>query len=1056
MPTLALTVNGVPHTLDVAGNRFLAEVLRYDLGLTGTKIGCNEAECGACTVIVNGRSVDSCIFPAFKAQHASVQTIEGVAPEWQGRCAGCTKEQCDEQPEAAAVGQSGASLAVQGQGEARLGAQMLEGDDELALLHPLQQAFVVHGATQCGYCTPGFIMQVKTLLDANPNPTDEEIKHCLKDTYCRCTGYTAIVTAIKAAGEQMRTGHLPLPHLPETVEALAAVGQPLPRPDAIAKVTGQALYTDDYLFEGMLHGATLRSDYPHARILAIDTSGALAQAGVRAVLTHADVPGEARHGLVEYDWPVFAGGPFPARYVGDPIALVVADTNEQAHAALKHVRVEYEVLPAVTDPVAARQPDAPVLHPDRPTGNLLKHIKVRHGDVEAGFAEADVIVERTYRTPMTEHAFLEPECSVAVPPQWDDPHYGPHDKLTIYVGSQIPYADRHQVARCLGLPEEQVRVKGAVMGGGFGGKEDIAGQAHAALAATITGRPVKVLYTREESLRFHPKRHATLIRIKTGARRDGVLTAVEAELYGDSGAYASLGEKVMTRATTHATGPYVVGSAKIDCYAMYTNNAPCGAFRGFGVTQSAFAVESNMDMVAQQLGMDPVELRRINGMTVGTTTATGQLLRHSVGLLECLAQVENEIRRQQEEMGLGARPSLWAPYRVGAKAYAWGIAAGYKNTGLGGGAPDKAEAEVEVYVNGTASIRTSSAEMGQNLVGVLAACTAEELGLPFRNVHVLVMDTDLAPDGGPTTASRQTFVSGNAARLAARSMRERIQGVLAEKFDVPPEVIEFHEGLAYVDEARLSAVQAGGLTGGEAGGQTLGEAQGPSNGHANGQANGHADGEAKPKVRGPLAATRTIAFAEAVKLLIDEGRSPKLRYEYWAPKTQPLGTGGDMHVAFSYAVHAALVSVDVETGEIAVERVVSAHDVGRAINPLSLAGQIEGGIVMGLGNALTEHYVEENGVPWTRHLGQYKMPGIKHAPQMTNFIVEHAVPDGPYGAKGVGEISSIPISPAITNAIYHATGVRCLSLPLDQDALLLAMKHGEHETIRRWGDPPAR
>jgi xanthine dehydrogenase molybdenum-binding subunit len=1002
MPTLSLTVNGVPHTLDVPGNRFLAEVLRYDLGLTGTKIGCNEAECGACTVIVNGRSVDSCIFPAFKAQHAEVLTIEGVAGEWQGRCAGCDKEKCD----------------------------------ELASLHPLQQAFVVHGATQCGYCTPGFIMQVKTLLDANPDPTDEEIKHCLKDTYCRCTGYAAIVTAIKAAGEQIRTGHLPLPQLPETVEALDAVGQPLPRPDAIAKVTGEALYTDDYLFDGMLHGATLRSDYPHARILAIDASAALALPGVHAVLTHADVPGDPRHGLVEYDWPVFAGGAYPARYVGDPLALVVADTNEIAHEALKHLRVEYEVLPAVTDPVTARQPDAPVLHPDRPTGNLLKHIKVRHGDVEEGFAQADVIVERTYRTPMTEHAFLEPECSLAVPPGWEDPKYGIHDKLTVYVGSQIPYADRHQVARCLGLPEEQVRVKGAVMGGGFGGKEDIAGQAHSALAALVTGRPVKVLYTREESLRFHPKRHATLIRIKTGARRDGVITAVEAELYGDSGAYASLGEKVMTRATTHATGPYVVGAAKIDCYAMYTNNAPCGAFRGFGVTQSAFAVESNMDILAAQLGIDPVELRRINGMTVGTTTATGQLLRHSVGLMECLAQVEAEIRRQQEADDL-VRESLWEPYRAGAKVYAWGIAAGYKNTGLGGGAPDKAEAEVEVYVNGTASIRTSSAEMGQNLVGVLAACTAEELGLPFRNVHVLVMDTDLAPDGGPTTASRQTFVSGNAARLAARSMRERIQGVLAEKFDVPPEVIEFHEGLAYVDEGRLANVQG-----------------------TNGAANGHTpsqDGQTNGKTNGaPHAGTRTISFADAVKLLIDEGRSPKLRYEYWAPKTQPLGTGGDMHVAFSYAVHAALVAVDVETGEIAVERVVSAHDVGRAINPLSLSGQIEGGIVMGLGNALTEHYVEENGVPWTRHLGQYKMPGIKHAPAMTNFVVEHAVPDGPYGAKGVGEISSIPISPAITNAIFNAVGVRCLALPVDQDALLLAMKRGEKETSRRWGDPPPR
>jgi xanthine dehydrogenase molybdenum-binding subunit len=506
---------------------------------------------------------------------------------------------------------------------------------------------------------------------------------------------------------------------------------------------------------------------------------------------------------------------------------------------------------------------------------------------------------------------------------------------------------------------------------------------------------------------------------------------VEAELYGDSGAYASLGEKVMTRATTHATGPYVVGSAKIDCYAMYTNNAPCGAFRGFGVTQSAFAVESNMDILAAELGMDPVELRRINGMQVGTTTATGQVLRFSVGLAECMDKVVGAIEAWCAASDLpytrqdGEVRDLWQPVRVGSKVYAWGLAAGYKNTGLGGGAPDKAEAEVEVYTNGSAAIRTSSAEMGQNLVGVLAACTAEELGLPFQRVDVLVMDTDLAPDGGPTTASRQTFVSGNAARLAARSMRERIQGVLAEKFDVPPTVIDFHEGLAYVDEGRLAAVESGG-----------------------------GDVPSALPQRRPAVRTRSITFGDAVRLMIDEGRSPKLRYEYWAPKTQPLGTGGDMHVAFSYAVHAALVSVDVETGEIAVEHVISAHDVGRAINPLSLSGQIEGGIVMGIGNALTEHYIEENGVPWTRHLGQYKMPGIKHAPTMQNFVVEDAVPDGPYGAKGVGEIASIPISPAITNAIFNAVGVRCLALPLDQDALLLAMKQGQAETDRRWGDAP--
>lgn len=991
MTRLTMHVNGEAVDLEVEPHRYLAEILRYELGLTGTKIGCDEAECGCCTVIVNGQPVDSCIYPALKAQHGEILTIEGMAQDW----------------------------------------QQSQGIEDPKALHPLQEAFVLHGATQCGFCTPGFLMQAKTLLDENPQPDDDAIKESLKDTFCRCTGYHSILSAVRAASVALNGEPLPPPNLPTVVTPLEQIGRPYERPDGVDKVTGAALYTDDYTFPGMLHGATLRSAYPHARIVSIGSEQARSMPGVHAILTHEDVPGDPRHGLVENDWPVFAGGPYPARYAGDPIALVVAGSLDQARAALAALDVEYEVRPAVTDPRDALRTDAPQLHPDRPDGNLIKHIKVRQGDIEAGFAEADVIVERSYRTPMTEHAFLEPECSLAVPAGTVDPTSGERfDKLTILVGSQIPYSDRRQVAKSLDLDDDDVRIRGTLMGGGFGGKEDIAGQIHAALAAQVTGRPVKILYSRAESLLFHPKRHATRIRVKTGARRDGTLVAVEAELYGDSGAYASLGEKVMTRATTHATGPYQVEHAKIDCYAMYTNNAPCGAFRGFGVTQSAFAVESNMDILAEELGMDPAELRRRNAMRVGTVTATGQTLRESVGLLECLDRVETAIRNWQPPAGMEPIetdvPSLWNAYAKGTKRYAWGIAAGYKNTGLGGGAPDKSTAEIEVFGDGTAEIRTSSAEMGQNLIGVLVACTAEELGLPFDQVRVLVMDTDRTPDGGPTTASRQTYVSGNAARMAARTMRQQMQSVLAEKFDVHPDVIAFHEGLAYVDEDRLTQVSGGNGSSEEQGRGTNGGGQ-----HVH-----------------------SLSFADAVRALEEEGRETRLQFEYWAPRTRPLGTGGDMHFAFSYAIHAALVSVDTETGEVGVEKVVSAHDVGRAINPLSLSGQIEGGIVMGIGNALTEHYIVENGMPWTQRLGQYKMPGIKMTPDMENFIVEHATADGPYGAKGVGEISSIPISPAITNAIYHAVGIRQMALPVDQDALLLAMRRGEREVDRCWGDEP--
>ncbi len=936
MSTLTFTLNDAPTTVEVRDNETLAEVLRYRLGLTGTKIGCNEAECGACSVLVNGLPIDSCLYPALKAQGASVQTVEGLAPEW----------------------------------------RRATGDP--AALHPLQEAFVQGGVPQCGFCIPGVLMTAKGLLDRNPTPSDADVRAALKDTYCRCAGYSFILHAIQAAGERVqaqRTGtngaaaQPLLPALPATQPPLNVIGRPLPRPDAVDKVTGAARYTDDYVFPGMLHARTLRAGVPHARIKRLDTARAKALPGVVAVLTAADVPGEKNHGLVVQDWPALCAD--KVRYVGDAVAVVAAETREIASAALGLIEVEYEALPVVSDPVQARRPDAPTVHA---TGNLLKHIKVRKGDVAQGFAEADVILERTYHTPFYEHAFLEPECAIG--------RIAEDGRVEVIVGSQIPYQDRSQIARCLGLPDDQVRVIGALIGGGFGGKEDIAGQIHVALLARVTGRPVKMLYDRHESLVFHPKRHATQIRVKVGAKRDGTLTAVETELYGDSGAYASLGEKVMTRATTHSAGPYEVPHVRADCYAMYTNNPPAGAFRGFGVTQSAFAVESTMDLLAETLGLDPVALRRQNLLRVGGVTNTGQVLRESVGITRCLDLVADEIKRRPAAAGQPAAASR--------KRRAWGLALGYKNTGLGGGAPDKAGAEVELYTDGTAEVRTSAAEIGQGLVTVVQMCTAEELGLPPARVRVLLSDTDRTPDAGPTTASRQTFVTGNAARLAARTLRQAVAATLAERFDQQPDNIRFEEGLARFD------------------------------------------GQAVP-------------LGEAAQLMQQEGRMPRAVYEYWAPATQPLGTGGDMHFAFSYAAQAAEVEVDLDTGEVKVLHLIAAHDIGRAINPLALQGQIEGGMIMGLGNALTEEFIVEQGRVVTDVLARYKMPSIRHAPPITSFIVEDAVEAGPYGAKGVGEIASIPTTPAITNAIYNACGVRVLKTPVDQDQLLLALKRGDRE-----------
>jgi xanthine dehydrogenase molybdenum-binding subunit len=914
MSRLELTLNGRPVSVDVPETRYLSEVLRDDLGMTGTKIGCNEAECGICTVLVDGTPVNSCVYPAFKAHGASVETVEGLSAK----------------------------------GE----------------LHALQRAFLEHGATQCGICTPGMLMTAKALLDehaASGEPlTEDGVRVALKDTYCRCTGYQAIARAIlQAAGQDVA------PYLPATAAAAQAIGRPAPNPNALAKITGAARFTDDYVFPGMLYGRTLRAGIPHARIRSIDTSAARALDGVHAVLTHEDVPGRNLHGLVTIDWPVLCGD--KVRYVGDAVAIVAADSAETAAHALDLIEVDYEELPVVADAVHALDDDAPHVHEDRNEGNLLKHIKVRKGDIGAGFDDADVVIDRTYRTPTTEHLFLEPECSIGIPAGYNPADFGGrldadaergetarHARTTVYVGSQIPYADRDQVAASLGKAASDVRIVATLTGGGFGGKEDIAGQVHAALLAEVCSRPVKMRYSRQESLQVHPKRHATVIRMRTGAKKDGTLTAVHATLYGDGGAYASLSEKVLTRATTHASGPYDVPNVRVDCYATYTNNVPSGAFRGFGVTQSCFAVESNMDLLADALGLDPVELRRRNALRVGATTSTGQVLRESTGLLECIDRVDAEMR---------GGDFRWS-WNEGSRRYAWGFAVGYKNTGLGGGAPDKATAIVEAWQDAErgrmAEVRISSAEMGQGLPGVLAACAAEELGTAAENISVLLGDTDVCPDGGPTTASRQSFVSGNAVRYAAEDC--------ARQLDATP------------------------------------------------------------------------------------GKRVNARFEYEAPATQPLGAGGDMHVAFSYSAQAALCELDLRTGEVLVRKVVAAHDVGRALNPLTLEGQVEGGIVMGIGMALTEHYIQEGGKPWTTVLARYKTPSIEHAPAISSHIVEDPVAAGPFGAKGVGELPSIPVAPAITGAIRRATGIHVRSLPVDQDELLRALGDSADELELAWGD----
>jgi selenium-dependent xanthine dehydrogenase len=899
--TYTLTVNGRQVAVSASPQTSLMDVIRDQLRLTGTKDGCATGHCGSCMVIKDGQAVRACIVPIRRAEGAKVLTIEGVS-------------------------------------------------DRDGALHPVQRAYIEQGATQCGFCTPGFIMATIALLEKNPHPTLDEIYSSHKWNICRCTGHNAIIRAIQqSAGREV-------PLTPPVKRPLKAIGHPLPRPDAVEKATGKGIFADDLYVEGMLYAGALRSSYPHARLLKVDVSRAKNLPGVVALLTAEDIPGRKDCGVHEVDWPVLCYD--KVRYVGDAIALVVAESEETLAPAIEAIEVDYETLPVVTGPKDAALPDAPILHEQIANhatgehGNCLKHYHLENGDVARGFAEADVIVEREYSTQTVEHAFIEPEAGLAVP--------DPTGRITVYCGGQIPFGDRSQIAATLNLPEDRIRVINCLIGGAFGGKEDVSVQIHVALAAWATKRPVKMVLSRKESLLVHPKRHATIIRMKTGAKRDGHITAHEAEIWGDGGAYASLSSHVMLRATTHAAGAYEVGNVKVDTYAMYTNNVPSGAFRGFGVTQSVFAMESQMDQLAEALNISPLEIRRKNILDYGKQTLAGQVMTESCGLSDALEAIAAEMEKHP-----------FVPVE-GDKRRAWGLACAYKNTGYGSGAYDAAGAEVEVFADGRASVRAGAAEIGQGLVGVLAQVVSEELGVPYENVDVLVADTDLTLDCSATTASRQTYVTGNAARYASRGVRSLLSQTAAEMLGSPPDSLIFAEG------------------------------QVRSNGHS-------------------------IELSELVRMVRREGRLPRMSYQYVAPMCDQYH-----HFAFGFGAQAVLVEVDVKTGETKVLKVIAASDVGRVINPLALQGQVEGSISMGLGMALQENFEMKDGFVLADTLNKCRLPTIDQTPEVISFFVEHETKDGPYGCKGVGELASIPTTPAIINAIYNATGVRCFKLPADK------------------------
>lgn len=924
---LDINVNGVSYSLEEIPGEKLSDLLRLRLRLTGTKVGCGEGRCGICTVLMDGKPVRSCITRASKAHGKSILTVEGLR----------------------------ALRPVERQDERA----------DLRALHPLQEAFIIHGAIQCGFCTPGQLMRAHALLLENPDPSVSEIREAMNDVVCRCGSYEAIVSAIQAAANSLRTGQAVEPRVITLgKQDLTHVGKAIIRPDAVAKAIGGAKYTDDLQFEGMLYARVLRAGIPSGILRTLDVSAAVQLEGVRAVLTAADLKHARLHGVYSKDWPILVGIDERVRYVGDAIAIVAAETQAIADEAISLIKMVIEPRLVVSNPMLAAQPDAEKLHEK---GNLLKKIKVGKGNLDEGFAQSDVIVEHTFFTPFMEHLFMEPECSIAVSRE--------DGGMDVYAGSQIPYEDRRQVAEALGLEPEKVRIRGQKTGGAFGGKEDIAGQIHAALLAEATGKPVKLLFTRRESMMVHPKRHATWTELKLGAKKNGELMAAKTVIYGDTGAYASLGVAVLTRATTHSCGPYIIPNTLSECYAMYTNNPPAGAFRGFGVVQAMFGIESAMDMLAEKLGMDPFALRKINALRKGSETNTGHRLEESVGFPECLEVLGTRL----SELGVS---DPWTPQEEeldGRKVITcWGMASGFKNTGLGTGTEDSSGAILRLLPAGRLQIMTAASEVGQGMNATLQLIAAEILGISPENMNVYLMDTALTPDGGATTASRQTYVTGNAVKNAASELRKRIEAMLAVKHGLEPSKMIFGEEFIKVDD-------------------------------------------------------RKIAWQDVYDLLekSPEGTSVEVRYS--APQTYSLEVGGKIHVAYGFAAQAVQIAIDPESGEVKVLRVIAASDAGRVINPLGFQSQVEGGAVMGVGHGIMEEFKLENGVILSDRIAKYEIPRMKDSPKVESLIVEDPTSEGPYGAKGIGELVCVPTPPAIANAVYNAIGLRVDSLPITKE-----------------------
>ncbi len=845
-------VNGKTVTTDK--KQSLLRFLRDEMHLTSVKDGCSQGACGACTVIIDGKTCKACVPTTDRLEGKNILTVEGLS-KWESE------------------------VFTYAYGEA--------------------------GAVQCGFCIPGMVMCTKALLDVNPDPTEDEIRYALRNNYCRCTGYVKIIAAVKLSAKILREGVIPAAGADDW-----KVGSRVHRLDVEEKVQGYGKYPDDFYMEDMCYGSALRSKYPRARVLSIDTSKAKALPGVVTVLTAEDIPGENKIGHLKHDQYTLIPVGGLTHYLGDAIALVAAEDMETVEKAKKLIQVEYEVLPMVHNIEEAAAADAPKVF-DEEESNVQAYKHVSRGNASEAIKNAKHVISQHFETPWTEHAFLEPECAVAYIDEDED--------VMIISTDQDAYCSYRECSLMLGT--DKVKAQNALVGGGFGGKEDMTVQHHAALLAYHIRRPVKVRLTRAESLLIHPKRHHFVMDFTMGCDENGKIMGVKAKVASDTGAFASLGGPVLERACTHAAGPYAYENFEIEGTAYYTNNPPAGAFRGFGVTQTCFATETLLNMMADEIGITPWEIRYRNAIRPGGVLPNGQIVDESTGLVETL----EAVKEQYDSARAAGKPV--------------GLACAMKNAGVGVGIPDTGRVKLIIEDDQKVHIYAGASCIGQGLGTVLVQMVVECTGLKRDDIVYERSNTWIAPDSGTTSGSRQTLITGEACLRACRQMMEA-------KGDRP-----------------LSDL---------AGQEFYGE---------------------------------------------------------YLAKTDPLGADVPnpvSHVAYGYATQMCIL--DKKTKKI--EKIVAAHDVGKAVNPLSCEGQIEGGVVMSMGYALREKYpIDENCKPVDKYgaLGLFRAHEV---PEIEAIVIDKPGLDVAYGAIGIGEITSIPTAPAITDAYYRLDGERRYVLPI--------------------------